>query len=381
MVVLLAASLAGATVAVAASPPAPRIMVVPDLRHQAYVFAKGTLMDAGFAWTLEGATQGYPSNLVVAQVPAPGTRLVDTGAPTIRLTLGKNPRSPELGNPERASSYLGTPAVTPAEAAAAAKRLARAAKISAAREAAKAARAARAAAAKDAAAAARAAKAAAAKKAATATRAAKVAAAAKASAAAVARAKGSTPAKATPATATPAKAAPGKATPSGATPAKATAAKAKVAAPVEARAPAPAQATAPRQSSAPVASASPAKPAPRAASPRPRPVSFPVAGAPIEPVKELPLPQRARLLARWIATRPALTPANRHHYLYQQAWVVTGARFGWWRGEEALRILVVADREIERLWQLAPVVRQEAEAALAEVHQRTAAAAARAVKR
>jgi hypothetical protein len=86
------------------------------------------------------------------------------------------------------------------------------------------------------------------------------------------------------------------------------------------------------------------------------------------------LPVRARLLARWIARRPTLTPANRHHFLFQHAWVVTGARFGWWRGEEALRILIPADRAIERLWQLAPATRQDAEAALAEVSQLTAQA-------
>ena len=32
------------------------------------------------------------------------------------------------------------------------------------------------------------------------------------------------------------------------------------------------------------------------------------------------------------------------------AWIVTGARFGWWHGEEALRLLLRADRRAQELW-------------------------------
>ena len=136
IVVPLALLTAGATLALGAPPaaapvparavgssaPALGTVVVPDLRRQAYVFARGILLDEGFAWTVDGATQGYPANIVVRQTPMPGTRLVDTGAPTIHLQLARNPHSPEVGNPMSGSSYSGTEVVTPAAAAAAAKR-------------------------------------------------------------------------------------------------------------------------------------------------------------------------------------------------------------------------------------------------------------------
>ena len=73
------------------------------MRRQAYVFAKGTLGDAGFAWKVEGAVQGFASNTVAAQTPAPGTRVVDTGAPTIVLpTLARGGK--QSGIPESAST-------------------------------------------------------------------------------------------------------------------------------------------------------------------------------------------------------------------------------------------------------------------------------------
>ena len=53
---------------------APALLTVPDVRHQAYTFAKGTLSDAGFAWKVTGAVKGYASNTVASQTPAPGTR-------------------------------------------------------------------------------------------------------------------------------------------------------------------------------------------------------------------------------------------------------------------------------------------------------------------
>ena len=36
----------------------PKALVVPDVRHQAYVFAKGALEQSGFAWRVEGNVQG-----------------------------------------------------------------------------------------------------------------------------------------------------------------------------------------------------------------------------------------------------------------------------------------------------------------------------------
>ena len=37
-------------------------LVVPDVRRQPYVFAKGTLGDSGFAWRVEGSVQGFAAN-------------------------------------------------------------------------------------------------------------------------------------------------------------------------------------------------------------------------------------------------------------------------------------------------------------------------------
>ena len=94
--------------AAAAAPAAPTTLVVPDVRGQVYVFAKGILEDGGFAWKVEGSVGGYAASTVDAQSPAPGTVLENTGAPTIVLRLAKNPRYPEKGTPENRSPYSGT---------------------------------------------------------------------------------------------------------------------------------------------------------------------------------------------------------------------------------------------------------------------------------
>jgi PASTA domain len=88
--------------------PAPPPLVVPDVRGQAYVFAKGTLEESGFAWRIAGSVKGYAANMVTAQSPPAGTKLVDTGAPTITLTLKRNSGYPQVGEAEVASSYAGT---------------------------------------------------------------------------------------------------------------------------------------------------------------------------------------------------------------------------------------------------------------------------------
>jgi hypothetical protein len=85
-------------------------VLVPDVRGQAFVFAKGALEDAGFAWRVAGPVHGYSSNTVVDQSPAPGTKLLDTGAPLITLTLKRTPGYQELGAAADASPYAGTPA-------------------------------------------------------------------------------------------------------------------------------------------------------------------------------------------------------------------------------------------------------------------------------
>jgi hypothetical protein len=95
-------------VAPAVVEPAP--LVVPDVRKQAYVFAKGTLEQGGFAWRVAGAVPGFAANTVVSQSPAPGTRLAPDGAPIVVLTLARNGAYAQDGVPENASPYPGKPA-------------------------------------------------------------------------------------------------------------------------------------------------------------------------------------------------------------------------------------------------------------------------------
>lgn len=86
----------------------PKTLIVPDIRGQAHVFAKGILEDGGFAWRVKGAVKGYAANLVTVQLPAPGTRVLDTGSPTIVIRLERNPAYEERGLPENVSPYKGT---------------------------------------------------------------------------------------------------------------------------------------------------------------------------------------------------------------------------------------------------------------------------------
>ena len=85
----------------------PATLVVPDLEGQPYVFAEGALEDAGFSWYVSGRN-GFAANTVVAQSPAPGTHLVDTGAPLVRLTLARNRVYGERGKSQNKSPYHGT---------------------------------------------------------------------------------------------------------------------------------------------------------------------------------------------------------------------------------------------------------------------------------
>jgi beta-lactam-binding protein with PASTA domain len=112
--VAAAVLLVSATISLAADKPvakkpaarvhATQTLVVPDVRHQVFVFASGMLEDAGFGWKVRGSVHGYPANLVVSQSPKPGTRVIDTGAPTITLQLARG-HAPQLGQPEDRSSY------------------------------------------------------------------------------------------------------------------------------------------------------------------------------------------------------------------------------------------------------------------------------------
>jgi hypothetical protein len=101
-----------------------------------------------------------------------------------------------------------------------------------------------------------------------------------------------------------------------------------------------------------------------------RPPAFHVPGAPKEPLDEITLPARARRLEAWLTPSRSPTAANLHHWLYQHAWIVTGTRFGWWHGAEALRILIRIDRRVESKWGIGYRSEAAARRALAEAEAR-----------
>jgi hypothetical protein len=103
---------------------------------------------------------------------------------------------------------------------------------------------------------------------------------------------------------------------------------------------------------------------------RPRPAVFHVPGAPKEPLDEIPLPARARRLEAWLIRGRDPTAANQRYWLYQHAWIVTGARFGWWHGAEALRLLIRVDRRAESQWGIGYRSEAVAREALAAVEAR-----------
>jgi PASTA domain len=230
--------------ATATKPVAPPLLLVPNVAGQAYVFAKGTLQDAGFAWRVEGSVRGYAANTVVEQRPAAGRHVVDTGAPLVVLRLAANKRYAQSGEPEDSSPYQGT----------------------------------------------------------------------------------------------------------------------------EIRYPhAPAKRVQPKPKPVPKPKPEP-KPKPKPAA---RPPAFHVPGARKEPVDEIALPKRAARLRGWLARHPHPTHANVRYWLYQNAWIVTGAEFGWWHGAEALRILIRADRQAQRLWGIGSRSEWVARRALVEVRRRS----------
>jgi PASTA domain-containing protein len=261
----------------AAEPTATSLLLVPDVRKQAYVFAKSTLEESGFAWRVTGSVRGYSANLVSGQAPAPGTRVLDTGAPTVSLTLSLNSGYGQEGAPEDSSPYPGTEIRLP-----------------------------------------------------------------------------SAPAK--PKVVPKLKPRP--------------AVRPKVK-------PKPAAKRKPKPKPKPKPAAKP-KPAPRpkpAPEPKPKPQSkrppaFLVPGAKPEPLDEMPLTARAALLRSWLTKHPRPTDANVSHWLYQHAWIVTGARLGWWHGAEALQTLIAVDRQVERQWGIGRRSERVARAALAEVRRK-----------
>ena len=206
-----------------AAPAQPTVLVVPDVRGQAYTFAKGMLEDAGFAWSVMGDVGGHAANSVVSQTPLPGTRVYDTGFPIVTLALERSSSYTEGGTPQNASPYPGTPVELVGGGAAA-----------------------------------------------------------------------STPA---------------------------------------------------------------------------RPPAFDVVGAPPETADQSSLPERAQRLARWIETHRTPTRANASHWRYEHAWIVAGAKSGWWRGADALETLIRVDRRVEALWDMGSKRRAATTLVLAEVRK------------
>ncbi|MGA9761910.1 MAG: hypothetical protein WBQ14_05755 [Gaiellaceae bacterium] len=106
-----------------------------------------------------------------------------------------------------------------------------------------------------------------------------------------------------------------------------------------------------------------AKPKP----PQARPPAFTVAGAKPEPLDEIPLTQRAKNLGTWLESHRVASSANQRYWLFQHAWIVTGAKFGWWHGAQALQTLIAVDKRVQTLWGIGSASEAEARAALAFV--------------
>jgi hypothetical protein len=98
---------------------------------------------------------------------------------------------------------------------------------------------------------------------------------------------------------------------------------------------------------------------------------FEVPGAPAEPADELTLPARARMLAGRMDAMSKPTNRIVNYWLYQHAWIVTGARFGWHDGAEALRILIKVDQSLVRRFDFGARSERVARRALAYVEANT----------
>ena len=228
----------------------PHVLTVPDVRKKAYVFAKGILQDAGFAWRVDGTVKGFSANTVTVQRPAPGTKVIDNGAPLVVLSLSRNTTYGESGLPENSAPYKATRVVLVSDWA------------------------------RD---------------------------------------------QIQPTT-------------SGETETTSTETGATTTAPAT-------------TTTAPVATTT--EPAVTTTESEPpdektRKPDFQVPGAPIEPADEMPLPDRARALERRLADNGKPGQQLINFWLYQHSWIVTGARFGWHDGAQALRILIKVDQSLER---------------------------------
>jgi hypothetical protein len=67
----------------------------------------------------------------------------------------------------------------------------------------------------------------------------------------------------------------------------------------------------------------------------------------------------------------AKSPAAARFWLYQHAWIVTGSKFGWSGGAQALETLIAVDRDLQSRWGIGAKSESVARAALAEVERRS----------
>jgi PASTA domain len=228
----------------------PHVLTVPDVRKKAYVFAKGILQDAGFAWRVDGNVKGFSANTVTVQRPAPGTKVIDNGAPLVVLSLSRNTTYGESGQPENSAPYKATRVVLVSDWA------------------------------RD---------------------------------------------QIEPTT-------------SGETETTSTETGATTTAPAATTTEPAATTTEPAATTT-----EPEQPGEKTRKP-----DFEVAGAPVEPANEMPLPERARALEHRLAGKGKPSQRLINFWLYQHSWIVTGARFGWHDGAQALRILIKVDQGLER---------------------------------
>jgi hypothetical protein len=59
--------------------------------------------------------------------------------------------------------------------------------------------------------------------------------------------------------------------------------------------------------------------------------------------------------------------------MYQHAWIVTGAKMGWWHGADALQTLAAVDRRAQQLWGIGAKSAAVADQALTDVRARSKA--------
>src|ERR671935_110576 len=67
-------------------PVAPPLLGVPNVSGQAYVFAKGTFQDAGFAWRVEGSVRGFAAKNVRREAHC-ATAVTVSSASSVTLNL------------------------------------------------------------------------------------------------------------------------------------------------------------------------------------------------------------------------------------------------------------------------------------------------------